>query len=413
MNEADGPAPSVVVPATGAPNSTAIMRSLGRRGIRPIAVSEQTRPPAAWSRHCHETAAAPSPTDELRAYRDALLSLAERDDVRTITPVREADVYVVARDRPRFAEHVGTPWPSMETLRSVHDRVALFAAARRAGVTVPDTRPVDEVDDWDRELIVKARFAILVREYLDSVPPDRCVTPPKTVFLEPDEGGPDVDELVETMGHVPIAQAYVDGTEYCYRGLYDHGEPVATSQKRLVRGYKYSRGPSVYHQAVDVPELEAAGRALLDELDWHGLASVGFIRDEQGTFNLLEVNPRFPASLPLDLAARADFPYYFWQLATGDGPIRPDYRPGVGTHLLRGELVHLHSVLFEDYPLASRPSVVRTMRDIATSCLGQPRFDLLSLDDPGPFVRDTLNAARGTLSGFRPGVTLPPTLRRR
>jgi len=38
---------------------------------------------------------------------------------------------------------------------------------------------------------------------------------------------------------------------------------------------------------------------ILGKRDWHGLASVGFMRDENtGEFKLLEINPRFWSSLP-------------------------------------------------------------------------------------------------------------------
>lgn len=169
-----------------------------------------------------------------------------------------------------------------------------------------------------------------------------------------------------------------------------------TSQKRLRRGYKYSRGPSVYHEAVDLPGLERAGRALLAELAYTGIASVGFI-EQEGAFNLLEVNPRVPASVPVDDHAGVDYPGRYWDLATGDvaaaGAPR-EYRPGTASHLLRGELVHLHSVAREEYALAERPSLPRTALTVAASLVVHPRFDVLRLDDPAPFVRDAANAVR-------------------
>lgn len=396
MNARDS-SESVVVPAVGTAGSLSVIRSLGRNGVHVVAVSERDHPPSFSSRYCDEARSVPSPATDLPGYRDALLALARRADVGTIVPVREADVYVLANNRDAFAEHVGTLWPSAAGLSAVHDRVQLFAAAERAGVAVPETALLDEIEDWDRERIVKGRHAVLTADTADSVPDGTFASPPKTVFLEPGVE-PDVEAIVDRMGHVPIAQEYVAGTEYCFRAIYRNGEPVVTSQKKLIRGYKYVRGPSVYHEAVDLPALEAAGRALLDELEWHGIASVGFIRDENGVFKLLEINPRVPSSLPMDIHAGRDYPYYFWRLATGQ-PLESmeDYRPGTASHLLRGEAVHLHSVLREHYPLAERPSRPGTAWNIATSLVGQPQFDYLSRDDPRPFLRDVLNTARALL----------------
>jgi predicted ATP-grasp superfamily ATP-dependent carboligase len=391
---------AAVVPAIGTAGSLSTVRSLGRQGVTVIAVSEKPSPPSFSSRYCDETERVPAPAEDLTGYRDALLALASREDVGLVVPVREPDVYVLAKHREAFAEEIATPWPAVEQLRTVHDRLQLFDAAKRAGVTVPETRLLDEIDDWDRERIVKGRYAILTADTSDRVEPGHIGSLPKTKFLDPGVR-PDVDAIVEEMGHVPITQTYVDGTEYCFRGLYRDGEPVVTSQKKMVRGYKYARGPSVYHQAVDIPDLETAGRDLLSELEWDGIASVGFIRDDDGEFNLLEINPRIPASLPVDSHAGLDYPYYWWQLATGQsvGDHSEDYRSGVASHLLRGELVHLHSVLREEYALAERPSGTKTAWNIASSLVTQPQFDVLSLDDPAPFVREWLNVARGALRG--------------
>jgi predicted ATP-grasp superfamily ATP-dependent carboligase len=387
---------TAVVPAVRSPSSVAALRSFGRAGVETLAVSEHNDPPAFASKYCDRTTSIPSPRSDLDGYRDALLALARQEEVGAVVPMREEDAYTLAQNRSAFAEHVQPLWPTAEQLRTVQDRLRLYEVARRAGVAVPETRRLDKVTDWSRELIVKARYALLAPAYGGTAPPGRCELPPATVYLEP-ATPPDVDALVERMGHVPLAQEFLEGAEYSFRALYRNGEPVATSQKRLIRGYKYPRGPSICHEAVELPGLEQAGRALLGELDWHGVASVGFIR-EGGTFQLLELNPRFWANLPMDIRAGVDYPRYYWQLASGEAVTGPaEYRTGLVTHLLRGELVHLHSVACEEYPLAERPSLIRTAGEVAASLARDPRFDYLERDDPWPFVRDALLAARSVL----------------
>ncbi|WP_254273035.1 ATP-grasp domain-containing protein [Haloarcula marina] len=393
MNDA---AESVVVISNDAPGAVTVVRSLGKRGIRTIVASDSPRSPAFDSKYCDERVMLPSPYTDLLSYRDVLLDLAARPSVKAIAPVREEDIYVLAKYRDEFAEHLNVVWPEMETLARAHDRVELVAAAERAGVAVPDTELLTDVDDWDRRLIAKGRYGILTNHYVADIPPTESRSMPKTQYFQPNQP-PDTDALIDRMGHVPIVQEYVPGTEYTVRALYHEGEPLFSTQKALRRGFKYPRGPSVYHEAVDIPELWDAARAVLDELEWHGLASVGFIGDEEtGEFKLLEINPRFWSSLPCDLHAGVDYPYYYWQLATGDtGPFDPPYRPGTASHFLRGELVHLLSVATEEYAFVDKPSLARTAGTMLGSMVTQPHFDFLSLDDPRPFVRDCLNAVPG------------------
>ena len=176
--------------------------------------------------------------------------------------------------------------------------------------------------------------------------------------------------------------------------------PVATFQHRQRRGWKYAGGPSAYRESVSIPELEAAGTALLDELDWHGVAMVEFLRNpDTGEFELMEINPRFWSSLPFTVQAGVDFPHLYWLQATGRAlPDPPGYRVGIGGHLLRGEALHLYSILGEEYPLVETPSFLGTAREIGRSLLRERRFDYLSRDDPGPMVGELELTVRSGLA---------------
>lgn len=395
-------AESIVVPAISAPSSVSFVRSLGRRGVRPITVSERKTASGFASRYTAESHVVPSPATDLQGYEDALLSFAERSDVRTLVPMREADVFVLARRREEFAEHVSTLWPTFEQLRTVHDRCRLVEVAADAGVAAPRTQLLSEIDNWDRNRIVKGRYSVLTHEYEPSVPSRKLLDPGSTTYLHAGTE-PDVGSIRGEMRHDPIAQEFVGGDEYALWALYDEGEPVATCQKHQLRGWSYAGGTSVYRRTVRIPELEQAGRALLDELDWHGFASVQFRRDpETDEFTLMEINPRVWVSLPCALRAGADFPLYYWQTATGQ-PVDIDpenpYEVDVATHLLRGEAAHLTSVLSKKDSFSDPPTLAATAAGMAKSMYDPKHrgIDYLSADDPLPFVRGALNVSLGQM----------------
>lgn len=393
---------SIVVPAVSAPSSLACLRSLNPRFINTIAISSDPTAAAFRSNYCDEALLVPSPHENLLAYKDALLTLAERPDVLTIIPVREEDIYVLSKYRDQFAEYVATPWPTLETLTAVQDRVQLFKIAADANVPAPATHRLSDVPDgpdWDREWVVKSRYSLLVDEYLSEYGPEQCVVPPTTIYL-PSRNNPDRSNIQSEMKHDPLVQAYIPSTdEYGFFALYDHGEAVATFQHRQIRGYSYTGGASAFRKSVQIPQLEQAGRQLLDHLDWHGLAMVEFLRDETtGEFKLMEINPRLWSSLPFSVQTGADFPYFYWLLAKGiPEQIDDEYEVEIGGHLLRGELLYLYSILTEDADLVERPSLLNAVRNIAWSLVRHPRFDYLSMDDPRPFIQD----ARNTIQELR------------
>lgn len=385
----------VVIPAISTASSTAAIRSLGRKGIKTIAISEHESPPGFRSKYCNERIPVPDPATDLAGYEEALRVLARRPDVETILPFREADIYVLAKNKEYFSRHVGPVWPTIEMLNNVQDRIKLREAALNAGISLPTTKSLDKWDDWSTPAVIKPRYTVHAPEYNAEF--ERAGPELGSTRYVPSGTKPEIAEVVAEMGHVPIVQAYIPTTdEYGFFAQYKDGEAVATFQHRQRRGWKYVGGPSAYRESVSIPELEQAGRALLDELAWEGVAMVEFLRDPKtGEFKLMEINPRFWSSLPFTVQAGVDFPFLFYQQATGM-TIQPQhpYKVGIGGHLLRGEALHLHSILREEYPLVDRPSFVRAARDIAVSLVTQPRFDYLSRDDPGPFIGEITTTVR-------------------
>jgi len=127
---------------------------------------------------------------------------------------------------------------------------------------------------------------------------------------------------------------------------------------------------------------------------------VEFKRDPRtGEFQLMEVNPRFWSSLPFSVSAGADFPYYYWLLATDQQErIDHSYEAGLGGHLLTGELFYLRSLVGGDVALVDRPSIPGAVSAVLTSLVEYPRFDYLDVTDPRPFVRHVSDHVGGGIS---------------
>lgn len=386
---------TAVVPGIDTPSATAVVRSLGRRGIETV-VAEDHPTPAGASKYCDRRVAVPSPTEDLAGYGDALLALAADPETVTIVPLREADASVLATRREEFATHIATPWPTRETVETVQDRLRLFEVARAAGVSVPRTVGLDEYAGGDAPTVIKPRYSIVETN-------GRAVRP--EVRLLASGTAPDRETLCADMHHAPLVQEYVPGDEEVgFFALFDRGTPRATFQHRRIRSYHYTGGASVYREAIDDPELEAAGLAILHALDWHGPAMVEFKRDARdGSLTLMEVNPRFWGSLALAIHAGVDFPYLYYRLAAGEPLLGPStYDAGVASHVLHGELVYLLSLLGESDIPAERPAVGPELLDVLRSFVSRPTFDYCSRDDPRPFLANLRAVMRETVGRVRP-----------
>jgi predicted ATP-grasp superfamily ATP-dependent carboligase len=395
--------PAVLIPSsTQDTPGYPCLRSLGRRGVRTIYGTKYGESTISSSRYCDETVELPVPDEDVAAYKDSLLRVASRPDVRTIVPTNEYDAFVLSKFKSEFEPSVSLPVPSFEALGVVHDRMRLFEAADSAGVPMPETVPFDEVTDWDRELIVKSRYNLVTNDYDASCPPNEGHRVKDVAHLRVGET-PDYDQTVEEMKHVPIVQEYVPcENEYMVGALCRDGEPVATVQLDQIREDSYKGGGGVYRKSTYDPEMDRVARDLLAELNWTGLACLEYMEDDEtGEFKLAEINPRMWQSMAPAVRAGQDFPFYYWLMASGEADrIDPAYELGVGSHLLAGEAQHLKSILEEDSPRVEKPNFYAAVGAVALSCLLEPHFDIFRFDDPAPFVFAALSGARNRLESL-------------
>lgn len=378
-----------VIPTGYDPGSYTCVRSLSRQGVGTVIASELDDVPAAASRFCDHYVSIPSAYDDLVEYKDGLVELARSPTVRTILPMRPQDPYIFAKYAGEFADHVSLVTPSLETLGLVHDRVKLYKTAIEADVSMPDTKLLGESNHCDRDVIVKSRYNILTDHYVPSLHPDQMKTVKSVEYFKADTDL-DIDCIRDQMGHEPIVQEFIQASgQYVFGAIYDHGEPLATFQHRQIRGDSYTGGGGVFRKSIQNSELEAAGRRILDSINWHGLACIEFAKDAKtGEFKLLEINPRMWQSLPCAVRAGADFPLYYWLQATNrKAEIDPEYRIGVGTHMLYGEVGYLQSLIRDESPIHERPPLARETISVLGSCLTATNFDNFRLDDPVPFIR--------------------------
>lgn len=379
---------SVLIPTGPEMKSYGCIRSLNQRGIHTIVAAESPDVPHFDSRYCAERALLPPFREDLLAYRDALLDLATRSDVETIVPVRECDVYLFAKYREEFDQHVSLVSPDLETLRRSHDRHNLAREAEAAAVPRAKTWSLSEYDAWDRDVVVKARYNILTSEYVDHYSPATAREVHDVLFFPAGES-PDEDALRERMDHDPIVQEYVSRADkHLYTALWEDGEPLSTYQHKQLRTRSWVGGAGIYRASAYAEEVEESAYRLLSQMDWDGYACIEYVKDARtGEWKFLENNPRVWQSLPEAVRVGVDFPYHYWLAARGSPELIDDrYETGIRSHVSYGELKHLLSIRYDDCPFEEPPSLSRTFVDVVTSCLRDPRFDFIRLDDPRFFL---------------------------
>jgi D-aspartate ligase len=294
--------PAVVVGA-GWVAGLAAIRSLGRAGIRVLAVDERPGALGFRSRYAEQRLA---PARSGGEYVEFLRGLGEG----VVFPTHDDDLETIARSRDELP--FTYPFPGWEVVGRVQDKREQLAAAARAGVPAP--RATDApTEELDFPLLVKPAHATGFRRHF-GVKAFRCETRAA------------LDEAFErALPFQPIVQEWIPGEDDALYTLGSYlapdGEALGLFSGRKLRQTPRGIGTARVAEALWVDEVVEQGLALLRELRVWGISQVEFKRDARdGMFKLIEVNPRLWEWHGLASACGVDLPVIAYRDALGDRP---------------------------------------------------------------------------------------------
>jgi D-aspartate ligase len=309
---------TAMVAEVGWVNGLAAIRSLGRHGLRVLAVDHRTFALGFRSRYA-EPHLAPDPLEDERGFIDALLTLAEEtDDVLPIFPTHDEHLNSIARHAGELADRYRFPFPSWPVLERIQSKRHQLETAERIRFPVPRTfHPTskEEALAAGEEL----GFPVLVKP---SANVDFKKLYKRQAFRC--ETAAELEEAYELAApHEPMVQEFIPGGD---RELYTlgsyltpEGEPLGLFCGRKLRQTRGYMGSARTGEAIWVDEVVDQGVDLLRALEFHGISQVEVKRDPRdGAFKLIEVNPRLWQWHGLAAACGVDLPWIAYRHLTGE-----------------------------------------------------------------------------------------------
>ena len=310
-------------------NGLAAIRSLGRRGLRVLALDHRPYALGFRSRYA-EPRLAPDPLEDEDGFVAALRALAdETDDVLPAFPTHDEHVNAIARHAGELADRFRFPFPSWEVLERIQSKRHQLETAAAAGLPVPRTfHPTsrDEALAAGEEL----GFPVLVK-------PSANVgfrrSHRRQLFRC--ESAAELERAYEAATPFePMVQELIPGGD---EELYTFGSYVSPGGEALglFSGHKLSQtrgfmGSARVGEAIWVDEVVEQGLAFLRALGFHGISQVETKRDPRdGRYKLMEVNPRLWQWHSLAAACGVDLPYIAYRDLVGD-PLPPARMHGDG-----------------------------------------------------------------------------------
>jgi D-aspartate ligase len=254
-------------------NGLAAIRSLGRKGLRVLAVDNRPFALGLRSRYA-ESRLAPDPLDDEGGFIAALQAIAdETDDVLPVFPTHDEHLNAIARHADVLGERYRFPFPSWDVLEKIQSKRHQLETADSVDVPIPRTfypQSADEARAAGEELgfplIVKPSANVgFRRSHKRQL--FRCETPAE------------LERAYELAApHEPMVQELIpSGPEEMWTlGSYLDRDGQALG---LFSGHKLSQtrgymGSARAGEALWVDEVVEHGLALLRALDFHGISQV-------------------------------------------------------------------------------------------------------------------------------------------
>lgn len=362
----------------------AVIRSLGRGGVVVHSGWTSADCISRRSRYLRAAHNLPPYSETDLSWKDELCALARREHFDLVIPCTDTDTLACHRYRRDIAAVAPLYTPNDEAMAVAFDKHRTNALARVAGVPLPReaivTVPADADGLWSAfggPLVLKPRRTF---------EPGASAPPVRKAHSE----GEFRRLLPQYLAHGPVAvQQNFIGCGTGVELLLDNGEPLLAFQH--VREHEpLDGGQSAYRRSVAVePHLLDAALRILRPLHYTGVAMVEFkVNPRTGDWIFVEVNARFWGSLPLSVAAGADFPLALFRFLTeGQREFPAGYRTGLYCRNLPLDLDWQIANLRADRrdpTLATKPLGAVARETLVNLLTLRERWDSLVIDDPAP-----------------------------
>jgi carbamoyl-phosphate synthase large subunit len=284
---------TVMVTASGAPGTAALLRALRQNGEREVRLVGTDMSERAVGKHlCDAFHIVPGGADP--AFPDAMLDVAQRERADVILPQSSFDLKGLAAHVDRFPVPVLVSSP--DAIHRSNDKAETYAMLHRLGIPAPEFRRVNgahEVDAAARELGYPDRpvcfkpvfssgsrgFRVLdatvdrTHQLLHERPGSVAMRLEEAVELLPDDGGPDL-----------LVMELATGVERTIDGI-GNGREIVLGHAKTREAMR--AGLAMYFVTLDDPELLRIGNQLVEELAIEHFFNIQLVGDY-----VIEINPR-------------------------------------------------------------------------------------------------------------------------
>ena len=316
-------------------NAWAIMRNLSKRGLKVYVGDTDKTCMSKWSRHKSGFFIYPDFRTKEIEFVDSVANYLRKNQIGVYLPVHE-EIMSIARYRDRLPQEVCIPISEYQTIYALYNKHQLCEIAESLSINYPRTLYPQNTEEL-KSSFKDINFPLIVKMQNSNGAKGVQIVQKKDEALRAWANCKQQTELN------PIVQEYVNGRMYAVSLLADQGKEIARFVRRNLREKEYfggtcTKAESVYHNTIADEAMQ-----ILKQLEYTGVVMFEFlVNEDSGEHWLIEANPRYWGTTPLDLDVGVDFPYYHYQIAIGQppGPVY-NYSAGIKSRWIIGDMISL------------------------------------------------------------------------
>jgi predicted ATP-grasp superfamily ATP-dependent carboligase len=293
-----------------------VVRSLGRSGIEVYVIGgphTSGLDAAFHTRYCRERLIGPHPTSD--EYADFLAQTLRRKNFDILIPVGCKSTEKIARQKERLNSLTCIELAKFESIQIASSKKKTYELAETLHIPYPKTiypQSLDEVEKVSRNI----RYPVVVKPIAEGLGRPFYPRTPRE-FL--DEFNRFCQKRSLSQDAYPMIQEYIPAdSTHSFSALYQNGVCKRVFMWNEIRSSPTSGGASTFSRSIYDSQIKEYGIKLLDELKWHGVANIEFKLDKRDQkFKLMEINPRFWASIEIAIQSGINFPYLLCEMANG------------------------------------------------------------------------------------------------
>jgi protein-tyrosine-phosphatase/predicted ATP-grasp superfamily ATP-dependent carboligase len=384
----------ILILGQGTRSFLSVIRSLGRKGIIVHTANSHPLDLALNSKYISKYFQL-SPYSDSECWKSEILEIVQKEKYDLIIPTDDSPIILLRQILPEIEQYCKTYLLDEKAYSITNSKLNTYTFCQSLGIRVPRFSIFTKNDEsekilesFDFPIIIKPVSSYssdsLEKKYLVKIAENKYTLSKilQNLFLN----NPEViiQEYFEGIGLGIEVLVYQGEILMAFQHIRIHEKPVWSTPRGGASSYRKS-------QAID-NKLMSETKKIMKELKYTGVAMVEFRKNYMNNQSvLIEINGRFWGSLPLAVAAGADFPYNLCQMLLENQKTFPrKYKENIFCRNTTEDLYWIYDeIRFNRSDLKIELRFIgKIFVEFFNIFLLRERNDTLVLDDPKPWIME-------------------------